>query len=101
MNCKQAKEQLTAYLDGEVTIQQRAAIEVHLAGCQDCAAEREALAALRADLSATVRTAGEAIHQTECMHEGATLLDVRENPLYQSQYRVPFNAVPSAPLSIS
>jgi Ca-activated chloride channel family protein len=61
MNCEQTKEWLLAYLDGQVNERQRAEIEAHLAGCPACAAEREALAALRADLSATVGAAGAAI----------------------------------------
>jgi Ca-activated chloride channel family protein len=61
MKCEQVNELLLAYLDGEVTDEQRAEIEAHLAECEACAAEREALAALRADLSATVGAAGAAI----------------------------------------
>ena len=61
MKCEQVNELLLAYLDEQVSAEQRAEIEAHLAGCEACAAEREALAALRADLSATVGAAGAAI----------------------------------------
>jgi Ca-activated chloride channel family protein len=61
MNCEQLNEWMLAYLDGEVSDQQKTEIKTHLASCPACAAEHEALAALRADLSATVAAAGAAI----------------------------------------
>jgi len=61
MKCKQVREQLLAYLDGEVTDRQRSEIEVHLDGCPTCSAELEELHALRADLSTLVKAAGEEI----------------------------------------
>ena len=61
MKCKQVQEWLLAYLDGEVTPGQRSQIEAHLAQCPDCAAERDALAALKAELSATMQAAADQI----------------------------------------
>jgi len=41
-------EQLSGYLDGELTQQQRQRVELHLADCAECARLRDELAALRA-----------------------------------------------------
>ena len=43
MNCKQACEQLSEYIDGELDEQSRRAIEGHLAGCEACRDELEDL----------------------------------------------------------
>ena len=50
MECERIRENLLAYLDGEVSDEARAAIEAHLAGCEECAAELAALKALQGDL---------------------------------------------------
>jgi hypothetical protein len=60
MNCKEICELLTAYLDGEVTPQERAYIEAHLPGCPQCRAELEALSATRDNLRGMLKSmAGE------------------------------------------
>jgi anti-sigma factor RsiW len=43
MNCTQVSEILTAYLDNEVTPEERQEIEAHLAGCPRCRKELEEL----------------------------------------------------------
>ena len=50
MNCLQVRENLVAYLDGEVTEGERAQIEAHLEMCPDCTAALERLRALQAGL---------------------------------------------------
>jgi hypothetical protein len=50
MRCEE-KDRLIAYLYGEDTPADRAAVESHLARCAACAEEAEALGAVRADLS--------------------------------------------------
>ena len=43
MNCEQTKDRLDEYLDGELSADDAAAVEQHLAGCEACRAELEAL----------------------------------------------------------
>ena len=50
MDCKEIGELLTAYLDGEVTPEEKADIEAHLADCPECRAGLEALSTTRASL---------------------------------------------------
>ncbi len=50
MNCKEICELLSAYLDGEVTPEEKAYIEAHLHDCPQCRAELEALSAIQKDL---------------------------------------------------
>jgi len=50
MNCKEIREFLTAYLDGEVTPEEKAYIESHVPGCPDCRAELEAMSAMQTNL---------------------------------------------------
>ena len=45
-------ELLSGYIDGELTQQQRQAVEIHCADCKDCAEELEQLSVLRADIGA-------------------------------------------------
>ena len=47
MNCHEAMALLPAYSDGELDAVQSAAMEKHVLSCADCAAQRDALAALR------------------------------------------------------
>ena len=46
MKCVRVRKELSAYIDGEVSSQRRAAIENHLAGCSDCEQYREHLSRL-------------------------------------------------------
>ena len=43
MRCKKAMAQFSAYLDGPLTVEERKAVREHLAGCERCRAELEAL----------------------------------------------------------
>jgi anti-sigma factor RsiW len=54
MDCHETTALLQAYSDGELDPVRSATIERHLAGCADCAARRDALAALRARIRAEV-----------------------------------------------
>ena len=51
MNCPEVRQLCAAYLDGELTPAEAAALDAHLAKCESCAAEleleREVAAALR------------------------------------------------------
>lgn len=51
MNCLEARQLCAAYLDGELTAAEAAALDAHLAECADCAAELE----LERDISAALR----------------------------------------------
>jgi hypothetical protein len=59
MDCKDIRELLTAYLDGEVTLEEKAYIETHLAGCPDCHAELEALSATQNNLRGALKSMAE------------------------------------------
>ena len=50
MDCKDMNELLTAYLDGEVTSEEREQIQAHISACSGCQKELEALAAIQRDL---------------------------------------------------
>jgi len=56
MNCKEIHELLVAYLDGEITPEERAYIEAHLSGCSQCHAELEALSATQNDLRGMLKS---------------------------------------------
>ena len=55
MDCKEICELLTAYLDGEVTPQEKVYIEAHLPDCPRCRAELEALSAAQINLRGVLR----------------------------------------------
>ncbi|HIC94068.1 MAG TPA: hypothetical protein EYP09_07450, partial [Anaerolineae bacterium] len=55
MNCREVKELLVAYLDGEVTPSERTLIQAHLAGCDACQRELAALSAARSRVSRSLR----------------------------------------------
>ena len=43
MKCTDVREELVAYIDGEFSSTGKHTIEVHLAGCKECAAEHDKL----------------------------------------------------------
>lgn len=45
MNCRAAQRLISAERDGALPLEERAALEAHVAGCADCRQTREALAA--------------------------------------------------------
>jgi anti-sigma factor RsiW len=53
--CDEHRESISALIDGALDPAQAAAVEAHLAGCAACAAERDALAALSAQVQALPR----------------------------------------------
>ncbi len=50
MDCKEVKQLLAAYLDNEVTAEERRQIEAHLAVCPDCKKELDELAKAQTNL---------------------------------------------------
>ena len=56
MDHKEAYELLAAYLDNEVTTEQRRDIEAHLAGCRPCQQELASLRAAQAALRQALRS---------------------------------------------
>ncbi len=55
MNCKDTKKLTAAFLDGELTDKEQALFGEHLAACQGCREEMEALAATRENLRQTLK----------------------------------------------
>ena len=45
MKCNNIREELVAYIDGELSLMEVRTIEAHLADCKECAAERDKLRA--------------------------------------------------------
>ena len=43
MECHNVREELVAYIDGELSSMEVRTIEAHLGGCKECAAERDKL----------------------------------------------------------
>lgn len=69
MMCEQVNDELSAYLDGELPADARAAVESHLAGCVECqqaAAELKSIAAAIHDLPRLKAPAG----LVSAVHEG-------------------------------
>jgi len=56
MNCKEICELLTAYLDGEVTPEEKGYVEAHLPGCPQCRAELETLSATQSSLRGVLKS---------------------------------------------
>jgi anti-sigma factor RsiW len=56
MSCKEICELLTAYLDGEVTPEEKAYVEAHLPGCPQCHAELEALSVTQVSLRGVLKS---------------------------------------------
>ncbi len=61
MNCKEICELLTAYLDSEVTPEEKADIEAHLPGCPHCRTELEALSATQVSLRDVLKSMAEEV----------------------------------------
>jgi hypothetical protein len=61
MNCKDICDLLTAYLDGEVTPEEKAYVEAHLPVCPQCHAELEALSATQASLHGLLKSMAEEV----------------------------------------
>ena len=55
MKCKDINKSLTAYLDEEVTSEERSQMEAHLASCEKCQEEMRLLAATRENLRQVLR----------------------------------------------
>jgi hypothetical protein len=51
MNCRDVSKQIPAYLDGEVSLSEKQLIQAHLADCNNCQKEFEAIAMLRKNVS--------------------------------------------------
>ncbi len=52
MKCRSCRRALTRYLDDRLDADARAAVDAHMAACDPCAAERDAIAGTRAALAA-------------------------------------------------
>lgn len=66
MNCKEIYELLTAYLDDEVTKDEKALVESHLPDCPQCQAELEALKVTQVNLKSVLTSmADEVVPSTE------------------------------------
>ncbi|MFC2070575.1 zf-HC2 domain-containing protein [Chloroflexota bacterium] len=61
LNCRKICELLPAYLDGEVTHEEKANIEAHLSGCPECRAELEVLSTVQEDLRAALKLATDGV----------------------------------------
>ncbi len=51
MSCDEFKPMLTGYVDGELSAEQRAALERHLAGCKACKRDLASLSRLKEELA--------------------------------------------------
>ncbi len=80
MNCKEICELLTAYIDGEVTPEEKAYIETHLPGCPQCRAELEALTAMRENLrGALTAMTNEAVPSPQTWEKVRARLETKES----------------------
>jgi len=80
MNCKEIYELLTAYLDGEVTPEEKANIDAHLAGCPQCRDEMEGLSETRDNLrSALASMAEEAAPSPQAWEKIRNRLETKES----------------------
>ncbi len=61
MNCKEISALLTAYLDDEVTPEEKACIETHLPSCPQCRGELEALSAIQESVRGVLNSMAEAV----------------------------------------
>lgn len=76
---------LSAYLDGELTLQERKVVEQHLAGCERCRLEMEMLGGMKASLRGLgMLTPERALLPTPAVHPGESMtayLDGELDPL--------------------
>ncbi len=80
MNCEEICELLTAYLDGEVTPEEKMNIEAHLPGCPQCRAELEALSATQSSLrGAFTAMADEVFPSTQAWEKVRPRLETKES----------------------
>jgi len=78
MNCKEICELLTAYLDGEVTPEEKTSIEAHLPGCPECHAELKALSATQVSLRGVLTSMAEEVSpSTEAWEKVRARLDTK------------------------
>lgn len=88
MNCKEICELLTAYLDGEVTPQEKAYIEAHLPGCPECRGELEALSATQDNLRGVLKSMAEEVSpSTEAWEKVRARLD-KKGSWFDGLYRL-------------
>jgi hypothetical protein len=89
MNCNDIYGLLTAYLDGEVTPEEKAYIETHLPGCPQCRAELKALSATQDNLSGVLRSrAEEASPSPQAWESLREKLDTKDNWLGKALKRL-------------
>jgi len=80
MNCEEICELLTAYLDGEVTPEEKMNIEAHLPGCPQCRTELEALSAMQSSLrGAFTAMADEAFPSPQAWEKVRSRLETKES----------------------
>lgn len=79
MDCKKVCELLTAYLDGEVTPEEKAYIEAHLPGCPKCQAELKALSTMQTSLRSALKSmADEALPSSQAWEKVRARLETGE-----------------------
>lgn len=88
MSCKEICELLTAYLDGEVTPEEKAYIEAHLPGCPQCRAELEALSATRTSLRSVLRSMAEEVSPSPQAWEKARARLEKKGGWFDRLYRL-------------
>ena len=71
MKCNNVREELVAYIDGELSSMGKHTIEVHLANCKECAAERDRL---RATIEST--------HRVETLQPAQNWWEILQERLY-------------------
>ncbi len=80
MNCQKICELLTAYLDGEVTPEEKAYIETHLPDCPRCQSDLKALSATRDNLRGVFQAiTGEAVTSPQAWEKIKDRLGTKES----------------------
>jgi hypothetical protein len=82
MNCREVKTLLVPYLDNEIIPSERTLIQSHLAGCESCQRELEALSSTRIRLAQSLKTrAAQAAPSPQALsHLQARLADDAQRP---------------------